>query len=223
MYRLRERKHRKYDFWGCWFRPLLIRLVRAIPSIVCVAFLTVVILTICYKYTATNEDSTIDFEYTQDSHTAQLESMEQSEVGNSYYKSEPKMIVYPIKPIQSCTLSAPFQLWIKDTCETYNVDFYVVVSMIWHESRYNANAYNESSGCVGLMQLNTYYHTEYDSTGKPLDMSAPCINVLKGIQLMSGYLERYEGDYTQALTYYSGGSTVYANSVLEYAERLRNE
>ena len=228
MYRLRETEHKKYDFWGCWFKPFI---VKVLPNILGIAFLTVLILIICYKYVATKEHTTVyqsaeeitETVETADKHTSQLESLASAEVGNSYYQAEPTLIVYPVAPIQSCTLSAPMQLWVKDTCEVYNVDFYVVVSMMWHESRYNADAYNANSNCIGLMQINQDYHSVQDSQGNTLDLSTPCLNVLKGIQLMSGYLERYEGDYTQALTYYSGGSTVYANSVLEYAERLRNE
>ena len=219
MFRLRKQKKRKYDWWGCWIRPALIVLRKTILNIISIVVLTTMLLIVVDKW-CNNEEYKTPYQTPDEFHQAQLEELESNEVGNNYYTSKTKEIVYPLPIIEDCPLSAPFQNWIYDTCEAYGVDFYIVMSVIYHESRYDVNAYNPTTGCVGLMQIMVKYHQDYLSDGTPIDLQAPCENVLKGIQLLSAYTERF-GDIRSALVYYSGGSESYANNVLEYAERLR--
>lgn len=221
MYRLKKQKRRKYDWWGCWIRPTLHIFKKVIPNVLMMSVLTIMLLIVVNKWCANTEYQT-PYQTPDEYHQSQIESLKNDEVGNFYYQPESQEIVYPQKIIESCPLSAPMQNWIYETCESYNVDFYIVISVIYHESKFDENAYNSDSGCVGLMQIMVKYHQEYTSDGTPIDLQEPCANVLKGIELLSSYTERF-GGIKQALVYYCGGSESYADSVLEYAERIRYE
>jgi len=81
---------------------------------------------------------------------------------------------------------------------------------IWAESRFNPEAVNPKSGCLGLGQMNPKFWPEAttDVEGN-LELSAA---------FMEKLLERYDDDYRRALAAYNFGPANVDRVILEYGE-----
>lgn len=126
--------------------------------------------------------------------------------------------------------------YIYDICERYrNVEPELVMSIVYHESRWDPSAKNYNGSCVGLMQISKKWHTKRAEklTGST-DLSDPYVNLSTGIDLLNDLISEHgKDDLDLAIMRYNGSSdayarhaarnpTPYARSVLSYMEELKN-
>lgn len=104
---------------------------------------------------------------------------------------------------------------IQSASNATGISYEIIAAIIYVES--SGNPYAQSSaGAYGLMQINTSVWGLY---------ARPQSNILKGSQILAGYLAE-TGDLTKALQYYNAGpSTVIGNpnAGLAYAKRVESK
>lgn len=111
---------------------------------------------------------------------------------------------------------------IQEICEIYNIEPALVQSIIYHESRYNADARNNN--CVGLMQINKPYHIYRAEKLGIVDFYDPHSNILLGVDYLSELFNVY-GDPVLVLMVYNMGDsraiTLYKQGIInEYARKV---
>lgn len=123
---------------------------------------------------------------------------------------------------------------IRDICKLYdNVEPELVMSVVWHESRYNPNAVNHDGSCVGLMQISTFWHQSRAFELGVDNFMDPEGNILLGVDYLSELFKTYEDPVLVLMLYNMNHDTAfklynegkishYASSVLERAEMLKN-
>lgn len=131
-------------------------------------------------------------------------------------------------PLYDVPLDADLQAHIKLTCEEYHIDPYIVLAMIWQESRWNADAVGDGGDSLGLMQIQPRWHSGRMEKLGCEDLLDPYDNVVVGIDYLAESIRRYDGDVDKALVaynqgHYKGTITEYALDVLEKADELRGE
>jgi soluble lytic murein transglycosylase len=117
-------------------------------------------------------------------------------------KSEPAWYLRLRYPLE-------YEAIVTGHARNYRLEPALVAAVIYHESRFDANA-ESSSGAIGLMQL-----TPATAKGIALrtggsrfqlsDLYDPEINVRYGSWYLRHLLERYDGDLRLALAAYNGG------------------
>jgi len=124
--------------------------------------------------------------------------------------------------------------YIRDICTMYdNVEPELVMSIVWHQSRYDPNAISSNGKCVGLMQISTFWHRSRAFQLGVEDFFNPKDNILLGVDYLSELfklfndpklvLMLYNMDHDAAFEMYNKGEiSYYAKSVLERAEMLKN-
>ena len=112
----------------------------------------------------------------------------------------------PIKPIQADTLliieqpkqviehttKSLYRSHIADCAVEYNLDTNLIYAVIHVESRWDSNAYNKSSDCVGLMQIR---EGEFD----------PKANISNGCSILRYCINNFDGSVLWGLTAYNRG------------------
>lgn len=123
-----------------------------------------------------------------------------------------------------CPLDKSTQRGIYDICESYGVEFELIMAMIERESQFNASAVGDNGNSVGLMQIQERWHYGLMEELGVSDLRNPLDNVRVGTALISQYIEE-SGSVTYALMKYNGGAA-YANrkaaagEVSEYAAEI---
>lgn len=112
-------------------------------------------------------------------------------------------------------LSYELQDALRTACDVYGVEYCLALGMIEYESNFQEDCVS-SAGCYGLMQLNPkYFPSGLDSVD----------NVMYGVEYFAKCLESNDYDVSAALRAYNrgydDGHRVYANNVLEYANKWR--
>jgi soluble lytic murein transglycosylase-like protein len=98
--------------------------------------------------------------------------------------------------------AARFTPMIDRAARYWGVDPDVITAVIEHESRFQPNATNPTSGAMGLMQL-------MPATAKGLGIHNPydpAQNIWGGAHVLSTQLQRFHGDLRLALAAYSAGA-----------------
>lgn len=122
------------------------------------------------------------------------------------------------------------------TCKSYGVDYAVILAIIETESAYKSEAYGSSTD-TGYMQIIPRFHEERTERLNVTDLFDPKENITTGVDFIAELLEKYEGNYTKAITAYHWGcsgaydrffqfgeeSCKYTDVVLNRAERIRKE
>jgi hypothetical protein len=134
-------------------------------------------------------------------------------------ETEPPVILYDVP------LSKDLQIYIISICEELNIDPAIVMAMIWRESNFDPRAIGDNGDSHGLMQIQPKWNYELMEQLGHYNLFDPFSNVIVGIHILAGHLERY-GDMAMALVAYNSGRyngtvTSYANDVLAKAEELR--
>lgn len=118
--------------------------------------------------------------------------------------------------VTNVPLSSDLIAYTLDLCGQYGVDYSVIFSVMYQESRFNPNA-TSGSGAVGLMQIIPRYSQERMARLGVSNLYDPASNILVGIDILAEYYHTY-GSWTQALTRYRtgnpNGSADYANLIL---------
>ena len=104
-------------------------------------------------------------------------------------------------------LDYDLQVYIIQTCEELNIDAAVVMSMIFYESSYRADAVGDSGNSVGLMQIQERWNKERMDKLGVTDLFDPYQNVTVGIDLFAELLDEYDGNVEMALMAYNAGRT----------------
>jgi hypothetical protein len=113
--------------------------------------------------------------------------------------------------------------YIREVCLRYNVEPELVMSIVYHESRYNPKAKN--GDCIGLMQLNRRWHVGRAKKLGVTDFYDPYSNILLGVDYLSELLNEYKDPklvlmlynmkHSTALKLYKRGKTTkYVKSVI---------
>jgi len=122
--------------------------------------------------------------------------------------------------------------YILEISDLYDVDKYLIHSIIFFESTYNPEAINKSSGCVGLMQICTKWHIQRAERLGVEDFSDAYSNILIGVDYISELLTKhkneslvlmlYSGTHKRAFELHKQGETTnYVKKVLKRANELR--
>lgn len=118
--------------------------------------------------------------------------------------------------------------YIDGVCETYDMDPYIVQSIVFYESSWCTAAIN--GPYVGLMQVSLGHKTKMKELGVT-DLTNGYQNLLIGIDLLAGYVEEkgsiekgidaYAGYKLSDEFYEKGNHTKYSTKVLKLAEELK--
>lgn len=103
-------------------------------------------------------------------------------------------------------LSEDLQDYIRTLCEEYSVPEELILAIIEVESSFRPNVISTSED-YGYMQLNKCNHELLTNELGITDFLDPYQNILGGIYLISGHLEKTEGDVAKALMRYNCGAT----------------
>lgn len=105
----------------------------------------------------------------------------------------------PQEPLEAEDL---YVSYVYDICQAYpDVDPELVRAVIFVESRYVPTV--ESGGCVGLMQISTYWHVNRAERLGVTDFYDPYSNILLGVDLLDELLDISNGDEGYALMLYN--------------------
>lgn len=147
-------------------------------------------------------------------------------------EAETECIVLECTTIYDVPLTDELQIFIHETCAEYGVDFRLVLAIISVESSFRCNAYNETTDCCGLMQINRVNLPVLREKLGVTDLFSAYENVIGGIYLLRDALN-YDGDTEHALMIYNCGigsakklfykgihSTEYSRKVLDARDSL---
>lgn len=103
-------------------------------------------------------------------------------------------------------LSEDLQDYIRTLCEEYSVPEELILAMIEVESSFRPNVIS-ASGDYGYMQINRCNHEWLTEELGVTDFLDPYQNILCGVYIISGHLEKTESDAAKALMRYNCGAT----------------
>ena len=122
-------------------------------------------------------------------------------------------IMTPIEPITEPTvfyfdvpLSDGFQDYIRAKCSEYDVPMELVIALIDKESSFRSDVVSKSND-YGYMQINKCNREWLSETLGVSNFLDPYENVLCGIYIISGHLEKTDGNIELALMRYNCGAT----------------
>ncbi|MGI6106622.1 MAG: transglycosylase SLT domain-containing protein [Lachnospiraceae bacterium] len=120
--------------------------------------------------------------------------------------------------VTNVTLSGELTYYTIQLCNQYGIDYSVVFSVMYQESRFNANAVAASgSGATGLMQIIPQYAAARMAKLGVTNLFDPAQNILVGVDMLAEYYYS-TGSWTAALTMYrygtTSGSSDYAQLIL---------
>ncbi|MCR4782054.1 MAG: lytic transglycosylase domain-containing protein [Lachnospiraceae bacterium] len=116
---------------------------------------------------------------------------------SSVTNSDVEKITNQLKPIEVPSSLMPI---FEKASKTYNVDMGYLIAMAKQESNFRTDA-TSSAGAMGVMQL-------MPKTAEALGVTNaydPEQNIMAGAKLLSGHLEKYNGNISLALASYSAG------------------
>lgn len=120
--------------------------------------------------------------------------------------------------------------YVRNVCSKYNMDPYLIMSMIVSESNYNPK---EKTGiCLGLMQISTKWHGDRAKKLGVTDFYDPYGNILLGVDYLSELFNQYKDpklvlmlynmNHDDALRMYRNGQiSTYAKTVLARADKFK--
>jgi soluble lytic murein transglycosylase-like protein len=148
-------------------------------------------------------------------------------------EAEAECIVLECTTLYDVPLTDELQIFIHEMCAEYGVDFRLVLAIISVESSFRPNAYNETTDCCGLMQINRINLPVLRDKLGVTDLFNAYENIIGGIYLLKDALN-YDGDTEHALMIYNNGiggakklfykgvnSTEYSHKVLEARDNLK--
>lgn len=141
-------------------------------------------------------------------------------------------IVLECTTLYDVPLTDELQIFIHEICAEYGIDYKLVLAIISVESSFRCNAYNETTDCCGLMQINRINLPVLRDKLGVTDLFNAYENAIGGIYLLRQALN-YDGDTEHALMIYNCGiggakklfykgvhSTEYSRKVLAVRDSL---
>lgn len=101
-------------------------------------------------------------------------------------------------------LSHSLQQYIYEICADNDLSVSLVIALIDQESNFNPECVSGTND-YGLMQINECNFQCVKEDYNSVDMFNPYQNVYCGINILAGYLHKYDDDYTKALMCYNLG------------------
>ena len=120
----------------------------------------------------------------------------------------PKTVIdtEPVTVYFDIPLSKELQDYIRNLCDEYCVPIELVIAIIDVESSFRTDVVSKTND-YGLMQINTINHEWLQEELGITDFLDPYQNVMCGIYIISGHLEKTDGDIELALMRYNCGAT----------------
>ena len=113
-------------------------------------------------------------------------------------------------------LSHSLQQYIYEICADNDLSVSLVIALIDQESNFNPECVSDTND-YGLMQINECNFQWVKEDYNSVDMFNPYQNVYCGINILAGYLHKYDDDYTKALMCYNlgeyGASKAWENGI----------
>ena len=113
-------------------------------------------------------------------------------------------------------LSHSLQQYIYEICADNDMSVSLVIARIDQESNFNPECVSDTND-YGLMQINECNFQWVKEDYNSVDMFNPYQNVYCGINILAGYLHKYDDDYTKALMCYNlgeyGASKAWENGI----------
>ena len=113
-------------------------------------------------------------------------------------------------------LSHSLQQYIYEICADNDLSVSLVIALIDQESNFNPECVSDTND-YGLMQINECNFQWVKEDYNIVDMFNPYQNVYCGINILAGYLHKYDDDYTKALMCYNlgeyGASKAWENGI----------
>ena len=113
-------------------------------------------------------------------------------------------------------LSHSLQQYIYEICADNDMSVSLVIALIDQESNFNPECVSDTND-YGLMQINECNFQWVKEDYNSVDMFNPYQNVYCGINILAGYLHKYDDDYTKALMCYNlgeyGASKAWENGI----------
>ena len=123
-------------------------------------------------------------------------------------------------------LSHELQDFIFAECETYNIAPAIIISMIEHESQYQADAIGDKGNSIGLMQIQPKWHEERMRRLGCMDLLNPYENIKVAIDFIVE-LRNINSELAWVLMAYNGGQAhadkhAEAGTISDYAAYVIN-
>lgn len=125
-------------------------------------------------------------------------------------------------------LSHSLQQYIYEICADNDLSVSLVIALIDQESNFNPECVSDTND-YGLMQINECNFQWVKEDYNSVDMFNPYQNVYCGINILAGYLHKYDDDYTKALMCYNlgeyGASKAWENGIFctEYTKAVETK
>lgn len=106
-------------------------------------------------------------------------------------------------PYDCISLDDDLQIYLEERCAEYDLDFFVMASLMFSESSFRKKAVGDNGNSIGLFQINKVWWDVMADKG--LDVNEPMDNIEIGLMIFSEYLGKADGDYEKAIQYYKCG------------------
>lgn len=137
-----------------------------------------------------------------------------------------------VEPVKKLTQHELIDSYVDEICSKYDMDPYLIKSMIVSESDYNPNC--TTGKCLGLLQVSTRWHSDRASRLNVTDFYDPYGNILLGVDYLSELFEKYKDkrlvlmlynmNHETAFNMYNNGEiSYYARSIIARADSYRDK
>lgn len=107
-------------------------------------------------------------------------------------------------PYDFISLKDEYQIYLEQRCAEYDLDFFLMASLMFSESSFRAKAVGDNGKSIGLFQINKVWWNEMADKG--LDVNNPFDNIEIGCIIFREDLDKADGDIEKAIQYYKCGA-----------------
>jgi len=132
------------------------------------------------------------------------------------------------KPPEELSSEEQINDYIFTICSEYDVDPFLIQSIVWHESNYIPTVAN--GNCLGLMQVSSYWHADRAERLGVTDFYDPYSNILLGVDFIAELQSKHKDDKLVLMLYNMKWKTAYnlynKGIISDYAQSvlaMRNE
>lgn len=105
-------------------------------------------------------------------------------------------------PYEFLALDNEYQIYLEERCAEYDLDFFLMASLMFSESSFRPNVAGDNGKSVGLFQINECNWEEMSEYG--LDVFEPMDNIECGLIIFSKLMDKYEDEATAIQMYKCG-------------------